>query len=245
MGLCNLRLNKQGFFYHCSLFNVSIERIAREGDHVLRGYLDFFFDEDTVRLKPDPDLEILDRGGIGLNPPLMDWFSAWMQNDAPPGTIIYKTEFAVSLRSLTDRTSALHALQCFYREHSYVRGYKGKTLLVPILDLHHWSLAVISNEGFYKFDSGSVMNPNFHGPQRLHEALAKMWCIVNDYRPGTNEWRTAASIGSWTHAHCPQQPDVWSCGFYVASYIGKLWSFLKETSVNSRDWVNGVSCTVL
>jgi hypothetical protein len=87
-----------------------MERIAREGDHVLRGYLDFFFDEDTVRLKPDPDLEILDRGGIGLNPPLMDWFSAWMQNDAPPGTIICKTEFAVSLRSLTDRTSALHAL---------------------------------------------------------------------------------------------------------------------------------------
>lgn len=49
-----------------------MERIAREGDHVLQGYLDFFYDEDTVRLKPDPDLEILDHGGIGLNPPLMD-----------------------------------------------------------------------------------------------------------------------------------------------------------------------------
>ena len=57
MGLHILRLNKRGFFYHCSLFNVSMERIAREGDHVLRGYLDFFFDEDTVRLKPDPDLK--------------------------------------------------------------------------------------------------------------------------------------------------------------------------------------------
>lgn len=72
MGLCILRLNKRGLFYHFSLFNVFMERIAREGDHVLQGYLDFFYDEDTVRLKPDPDLEILDHGGIGLNPPLMD-----------------------------------------------------------------------------------------------------------------------------------------------------------------------------
>ena len=47
------------------------------------------------------------------------------------------------------------------------------------------------------------------------------------------------------HYICPQQPDGWSCGFYVASYIGKLWSFLKDTSVKTRDWVNGVSYTVM
>ena len=157
-----------------------MERIARESDHILRGYLDFYFDENIVRLKSDPDLVILDCVGFGLNPPLMDWFSAWMQNDAPLGTIICKTKFAISLRSLPDQTSALHALECFYRE----QDYKGKTLLVPILDLHHWSLVVTSNKGFYKFNSSSIMNPNFHGPQRLHEALAKMWCIVHDYRPG-------------------------------------------------------------
>jgi hypothetical protein len=149
MGLYILHLNIQRFFYHCILLNVSMERIAREGDHVLRGYLEFFFDEDIVRLKPDPDLEILDRVGFGLNPPLMDWFSAWMQNDAPPGTIICKTEFAISLRSLTDRTSALHALKCFYREHS----------------LLHWKVVVIfkgyvgENPGLGKWCKlyGSVM----------------------------------------------------------------------------------------
>ena len=222
-----------------------MERISLGGGPVTEGFLDFSFGEVKIRLSPGADMGILDCCGMGLSPPLMDWFAAWFESSTPPGTHICKTDFAVSLRVLTNHSSSLNALRGFYEDNTYIANFKGKLLFIPVFDCRHWSLAVISNEGFFKFDSGYHSNPNFHGPQRLHEAMAKIWCMANGHGPGTPEWKRAASIRSWVHASCPQQPDDWTCGFYVACYIVLLCSYLKQTTANERDWVEGVSILLI
>ena len=147
----------------------------------------------------------------------------------------------MSLRALTDRSASLHVLRGFYEDNSYIANFKGNLLFIHVLDCMHRSLAVISSEGFVKFDSGYHTNPNFHGPQYLHEVMANIWCMANGHGPGTLEWKRATSIRSWIHASCPQQPHDWTSGFYVACYIVMLCSYLKEISTNEKEWEEGVS----
>ena len=218
-----------------------MDQISLEDGRVRGRYFDFCFGDEKIRLTEDGDMEILDLSGMGLSPPLMDWFAKWVEGDTPPGVLICKTDFAVSLRILTNRSVSQHALRGFYEDNPYIANFQDKILFIPVFDCRHWSLAVISDEGFYKFDSGYHTNPNFHGPQCLHVAMAKLWCMANGHGPGTPQWKRASSIQSWVHVKCPQQPDDWTCGFYVGCYIVMLSSYLKQTTANERDWEGDVS----
>ena len=218
-----------------------MDEISLEEGRVRGGYLDFSFGEEKIRLTLEGDMEILTVAGMGLSPPLMDWFAKWFEGDIPGNSLICKTEFAVSLRALTNRSVSMHALRGFFEDNSYIANFRGKMLFIPVFDCRHWSLAVISDEGFFKFDSGYHTNPNFHGPQCLHVAMAKLWCMANGFGQGTPEWKRASSIESWVHANCPQQPDDWTCGFYVGCYIVMLSSYMKESTPDERDWEDAVS----
>ena len=56
------------------------------------------------------------------------------------------------------------ALQEFMKVHQNGSARKWTTLIVPVCDFGHWSLAVLSEMGFLKFDFGFADNTNFHGP---------------------------------------------------------------------------------
>ena len=190
-----------------------------EHGHIQHGCVEFTFDTGSTILWPDPDMALLDDNQGKVRAPLMDFFSLWFQTSLPSDILICPSVFAIDLRDLTDKTTAVGALQEFLKEHLNLGARKWTTLIVPVCDLDHWSLAVLSEKGFLKFDSGFASNTNFHGPQRFHEALAKIWCMALGHSQGSTAWKLACDIHSWVHVKCPQQSDTWSCGYYVISYM--------------------------
>lgn len=172
-----------------------------------------------------------------MTSPLMDFFCGWKRGRASASGVLLCTSFFwMMVRELKD-CQRLSALQSFFDKKSGLKGLNCGTLLVPIVHHEHWSLAVLSEEAFLKFDS--INNGNFHGPQRLHECFAKVWCMARGHAPGSEAWRRASSIQSWRHVLCPQQADPWSCGFFVCSYVDLYISVLEEQ--NSCDWSSDVS----
>lgn len=51
---------------------MTLERISYGRGRLSKGYLDFYFGQDKIRLNPKPYMEILDSHGVGLTPGLMD-----------------------------------------------------------------------------------------------------------------------------------------------------------------------------
>lgn len=194
-------------------------RINEERGHVQHGCIEFTFNTGSTVLWPDPDMLALDDDQGKVSAPLMDFFSLWFQMSLSPEMLVCPSVFAIELRDLTNKTTKIHALQEFSKEYFGLCPRNWTTLIVPVCDFEHWSLAVLSDKGFLKFDSGFLWNPNFHGPQKFHEALAKVWCIGMGHMQGSTSWRKACDIKSWVHMKCPQQSDTFSCGYYVMSYM--------------------------
>ena len=91
--------------------------------------------------------------------------------------------------------------------------------MVPIVDCNHWSLAVLSDHAFLKFDSRPSASVSFHGSTKLHECLGQVWCMAMGQSEGTSMWEESSDIRTWIHVQCPKQEDGWSCGYYVMCFL--------------------------
>ena len=216
--------------------------IQQKGLRANEGYVQFSFESGRTELRIHPDMIQLDLDEGKVSAGLMDFFSYWFQTSLSSDIFVCPTEIAISLREVLDRSTSLSSLMAFYEGRFGFESHTWSTLLVPICDYEHWSLAVLCEDGFLKFDSGFVQNDNFHAPQKVHEALAKLWCIGTRKSKGSAAWKRANDINSWVHVKCPQQTDTWSCGFYVMCYMLMYENFRQDGS--RTNWLGDVSKTL-
>ncbi|KAG0592729.1 hypothetical protein KC19_1G277000 [Ceratodon purpureus] len=122
-----------------------------------------------------------------------------------------------ALYEVIRKTTDIEALRRCFHMSSGFRHVKGNTIIVPIVNSEHWSLAILSGEHFLKFDSNS--GETLHGSTKLHQSLGKLWCMAVGHEEGSATWVNATDLNSWIRVKCPQQGDDWSCGYYVMCYI--------------------------
>lgn len=212
-----------------------------KGVQAHEGYVQFIFERGSTKLRITPDLFPLDLDEGKVSVAVMDFFSYWFQTSLPSHILVCPSDFAISLRVLLNKTTSMSALLEFFEAHMGSQSHAWSTLIVPICDYEHWSLAILCDDGFLKFDSGFVQNNNFHALQKVHESLAKLWCIGTRKSKGSPAWKRASDIKSWVHVKCLQQADTWSCGFYVMCYMIMYNNFREDGS--KTDWVGDVSKT--
>ena len=170
--------------------------IQHNGVEVHKGYVKFAFEKDSKKLRPNPDMVSWDQHGGKVTVPLMNFFCHWFQTSSASHILVCPSELAILLRALLNRTTSFPSLMEFFEDHLGSESRPWNTLMIPICDYEHQSSAILSDEGFLKFDSGFVKKNNFHAPQKLHEALGKLWCIGTGKTKDTSAWKLASDINS-------------------------------------------------
>lgn len=216
----------------CSVYKLSLERIAEEAGPAGRGFLTFVFRGGSTILYPTPDMQNIDSSHGKVSSPVMDFFCAIFQDCMPPDVLLCNSLLATGLHNLICNTSDANALQNFYVMSSGFRHLEGSTIMVPIVQGQHWSLAVLSEQFFLKFDSNG--RDSFHGTAELHKALGKLWCMALGHEEGSPMWVNATDLKSWIRVRAPQQEDDWSCGYFVMCYIVLYLTFIEDDKF--MDW---------
>lgn len=230
------------FVLYCSAYHLMMERIRLAHGDTTRGHLEFLFDSGSTILRPIPDMKALDSQEGLLTTPLMDFFCIWFQSYLPNEVLLCNSLIATSLCTLIKEDDSIDALQRFYSKKSGFRRMKGTTVIVPIVDSTHWSLAILSTSGFFKFDSGAIDSNTFHGGRKLHDCLGKLWCMAIGESEGSPRWNTCTDAKAWTHVRCPKQSDGWSCGYYVMCFVITYMAFLGKE--NDIDWTAEVWASI-
>jgi hypothetical protein len=218
----------------CSAYNLMRDRIKSECGDLARGHMQFIFGSGSTVLRLTPDIEVLDSKDGLLTTPLMDFFTIWFQTIIPDDVLLCNSLVGCSLRALVEKPFSTSALHRFYTKKSGFKRMKGRTVMVPVVDCNHWSLAVLSDHAFLKFDSRPSASVSFHGSAKLHECLGQVWCMAIGQLEGTTMWEKSSDIRTWIHVRCPKQEDGWSCGYYVMCFVTMYLAFQKGDDV--MDW---------
>jgi hypothetical protein len=175
----------------------------------------------TMKLR---DVKALHEKRGRLTSDLMNWFCTWYSTQIEdPDIVLLTPEISTTLKvDIQLDGEALGVLENFYKRKSRLRDEGGTTVVVPIGEDQHWSLVVVSNQHFLAFDSTN--NKSFHGMEKLHRCIAKVWALHTGHVVGSEMWRTITATPGmpyWRHIRVPQQDpkDKWRCGWYTIRNI--------------------------
>ena len=141
------------------------------------------------------DLKYLegDEGRLSVN--VMEWFTVWFSHfTVSIDIVVCLPKLFLNQRAFMQEKDsfALPVLKEFFSMRSGLGGAVGHTLLEPILHCDPWSVSILSDTGFYKYDS--IRDGWFHGTERLHVCLEKMWAMFRGFSVYQKQWRRAASL---------------------------------------------------
>lgn len=175
------------------------DRIKSECGDLAKGHMQFIFDSGSTILRLTPDIEVLDSKDGLLTTPLMDFFTIRFQTIIPDDVQLCNSLVGCSLRALVEKPFSTSALHMFYIKKSGFKRMKGMTVMVPVVDCNHWSLVVLSDHAFLKFDSRPSASVSFHSSAKLHECLGQVWCMAIGQLEGTTMWEKSSDIRTWIH----------------------------------------------
>ena len=187
------------------------DRIKSKCGDLARGHMQFIFDSGSTVLRRTLDIEVLDSKDGLLTTPLMDFFTIWFQTIIPDDVLLCNSLVGCSLCALVEKPFSTSALHRFYTKKSGFKRMIGRTVMVPVVYCNRWSLAVLSNHAFLKFDSKPSASVNFHGFAKLHECLGQVWSSGPKLQVNLREWRWRKHVKS----ECSAIPT----GKYSARYV--------------------------
>lgn len=147
---------------------------------------------------------------------LMDWFRLCFSGQVPSGDFQFCSPFLFT--ALMNHTN--HRKETYDRIETVVKKFRlsaaRHTVIVPVSDASHWSLAVMTGDDLFHFDS--MHHDDIHGWTLFYRLFGKLWCVRSGFDQHSSQWKRATDRRKWRVVRVPQQRGNWECAYFTMQY---------------------------